>query len=472
MLGRPLVVIAVTVAFATALPIIASVQGAPNSDINGDADCSGTVTMSDAAATLRLIVDPSTPTQCRENADVNCDGKHTPDDAIRIAAYVAGAAQSEPVGCVAVARQRPPKRTKSPPPTPSPTRSPTPAPSPTPTPTSTPTPISSPSPSRTLTSTPSATPTPLPTPTPVPTPTSSAGSSWVTGVEPECAIFPPNNPWNQDVSQLPVHPQSVAYLGTMSTGDLHPDFGTVWAGAPIGIPYVIVQGNQPKVPVSFFYASESDPGPYPIPNDVPVEGQGVGQPNTANFGGDRHVIVIDDENCLLYETFDSHPVNAGQSWTAGSGAAWNLNSNALRPETWTSADAAGLPIFAGLVRYSEVQSGVIDHALRFTVSDTQMAYIHPATHYASDIEDPDYPPMGARFRMKANYNCSWATWEVQVICAAMKKYGMIVADNGSDWYVSGAPDSRWDDDRIGDVKDIPASAFEVVDTGEPIQTGY
>jgi hypothetical protein len=270
-----------------------------------------------------------------------------------------------------------------------------------------------------------------------------------------------------------VHSNSANYLAAIGTsGDLHPDFGTVWAGAPIGIPYVIVDGTQPKAPVSFYYDEESDPGPYPIPNDAPVEGQPVGQPNTADWGGDRHVLVIDDDNCLLYETFDSHPVNAGQSWTAGSGAIWDLTSNVLRPETWTSADAAGLPIFAGLVRYSEVQSGVIDHALRFTVSDTQMAYIHPATHYASDIEDPSYPPMGLRVRMKADYDCSWATTEVQVICAAMKKYGMIVADNGSDWHVSGAPDSRWHDNRIGDLKDIPASAFEVVDTGETIHTGY
>jgi hypothetical protein len=340
---------------------------------------------------------------------------------------------------------------------------------PAPTPTATPTPTGGTgSPQATRTSTPKPV-TPAPTPTATPQPP----SGWVTGVEPNCPVFPANNPWNQDVSQLPVHANSGTWLANIGTsGDLHPDFGTVWNGAPIGIPYIIVGGGQPKVPVSFYYADESDPGPYPIPNDAPVEGQPVGQPNSAGFGGDRHVIVIDDANCILYETFDSHPVTGGQSWTAGSGAIWNLNSNALRPEGWTSADAAGLPIFAGLVRYSEVQSGVIDHALRFTVSGTQRAYIHPATHYASNITDPSYPPMGMRVRMKANYNCSWASSEVQVICTAMKKYGMIVADNGSDWYVSGAPDSRWNDDRIGDLKQVPASAFEVVDTGEPIHYGY
>jgi hypothetical protein len=232
---------------------------------------------------------------------------------------------------------------------------------------------------------------------------------------------------------------------------------------------VIVGAGQPKVPVSFYYASESDPGPYPIPPNAPVEGQPVGQPNSAGFGGDRHVLVVDESTCTLYETFDSWPVNGGQSWTAGSGAIFNLNSNALRPETWTSADAAGLPIFPGLVRYSEVvQQGVIDHALRFTVSRTRASYIHPATHEASSYHDYDLPPMGMRFRMKASYDCSWASAEVRVICTALKKYGMFVADNGSDWYISGAPDSRWSDDRVGDLKDIPGDAFEVVYTGEPI----
>jgi len=215
-----------------------------------------------------------------------------------------------------------------------------------------------------------------------------------------CAVFPPDNPWNTDVSNFPLHPQSDAFVNSIGRTDhLHPDFGTVWNGAPIGIPYVIVPGSQPDVPVSFFWPDESDPGPYPVPPDAPIEGAPTdGNPN---FGGDRHVLVIDDTNCVLYEMFDSHPVNGGQSWTAGSGAAFDLNSNALRPDFWTSADAAGLPIFPGLVRYEEVvQQGLIDHTLRFTINTTQRAFIHPATHFASNNTNPDVPPMGLRFRIE------------------------------------------------------------------------
>ena len=288
---------------------------------------------------------------------------------------------------------------------------------------------------------------------------SSSGDTALAAGEPSCAVFPPDNPWNTDISAYPVHPNSDAFVNSVGRSDhLHPDFGTVWEGAPIGIPYVIVPGSQPKVPVSFDYADESDPGPYPVPPDAPIEG-GPGS------DGDRHVLVIDNDNCMLYEMFYAHPVNGGQSWTAGSGAVFNLNSNALRPDTWTSADAAGLPIFAGLVRYEEVvEQGVIDHALRFTVSTTQRAFIHPATHYASNNTDPNVPPMGLRFRMKASYSCGGFSGEVQVICAALKRYGMFVADNGSDWYITGAPDPRWSDDRLGDLKTIPGDAFEVVTT--------
>jgi hypothetical protein len=271
--------------------------------------------------------------------------------------------------------------------------------------------------------------------------------------------LPPDNPWNTDISGYPVHPNSDAFVNSVGRSDhLHPDFGTVWEGAPIGIPYVIVSGAQPRVPVSFDYADESDPGPYPIPPDVPIEG-GPGS------DGDRHVLVIDNDNCVLYEMFYARPVNGGQSWTAGSGAVFNLNSNALRPDFWTSADAAGLPIFAGLLRYEEVvEQGVIDHALRFTVSTTQRAFVHPATHFASNNTDPNAPPMGLRFRMKASYDCGGFSSEVQVICTALKRYGMFVADNGSDWYITGAPDPRWSDDRLGDLKTIPGDAFEVVQT--------
>jgi hypothetical protein len=246
---------------------------------------------------------------------------------------------------------------------------------------------------------------------------------------------------------------------------LHPDFGTVWDGAPIGIPYAVVGAGQPQVPIDFYYGDESDAGPYPIPPDAPIEGG-------PNSGGDRHVIVLDNANCRLYEVYDAHTADGGASWHAGSGAVFNLRSNALRPDGWTSADAAGLPIFAGLARYDEVVGqGEIRHALRFTVSRTQRGFIHPATHYASSSSDPSLPPMGLRLRMKAGYNCSGFSSEVRVICTALKRYGMIVADNGSDWYVSGAPDPRWSDDRLGDMKSLPGDAFEVVDTGEGIVTG-
>jgi hypothetical protein len=276
-------------------------------------------------------------------------------------------------------------------------------------------------------------------------------------------VFPPDNPWNTDVSAYPVHPQSDAYVNQIGRGDrLHPDFGTVWNGAPIGIPYTIVGAGQPMVPVSFDYADESDPGPYPIPPNAPIEGG-------ANSDGDRHVIVVDQNACLLYEMFYAWPTQGGTSWSAGSGAVFNLRSNALRPDYWTSADAAGLPIFAGLARYDEVvERGAINHALRFTVSQTRRAFIHPATHYASSNTSPALPPMGLRFRMKASYDCSWASAEVQVICTALKRYGMIVADNGSDWYVTGAPDPRWNDDALGDLKAITGDAFEAVYTGEPV----
>lgn len=289
------------------------------------------------------------------------------------------------------------------------------------------------------------------TPTPDPGPPSS------------CAIFPPDNPWNTDISAYPVHPLSDQYINSIgATETLHPDFGTEWQGAPNGIPSVNVPGDQARVPVSFTYSDESDPGPYPIPPEAPIEGG-------ANGTGDRHVIVLDVDACMLYEMWNSWPVNGGESWRAGSGAVFDLSSNTLRPEGWTSADAAGLPIYPGLVRYEEVvEQGEIPHALRFTVVNSQRAYIHPATHYASDKTDTNLPPMGLRLRMKAGYNCSGFSSEVQVICAALKRYGMFVADNGSDWYLSGSPDTRWNEDHIHELQDIPGSAFEAVYTGEII----
>ena len=281
------------------------------------------------------------------------------------------------------------------------------------------------------------------------------------GGTPTCDIFPRDNDWNRVVTDLPVHPRSDALIDAMGRDDnLHPDFGTEWEGVPNGIPYVIVDGTaQTRVPVTFEYDDESDPGPYPIPADAPIEGGPDGD-------GDRHVIVVDDSACTLYELFYAFPENGAASWSAGSGAIFDLDSNDLRPDYWTSADAAGLPIFPGLVRYDEVvEAGAIEHALRFTVERTRRAFVHPATHYASDLTDEDLPPMGLRLRMRADYDCSGLSGEVQVICAALKRYGMLLADNGGNGFVSGAPDPRWSDDNLGDLKDILFDAFEVVDTG-------
>lgn len=274
-------------------------------------------------------------------------------------------------------------------------------------------------------------------------------------------VFPTNNPWNQDISQLPVDPRSEALLTSigLNTG-LHPDFGTVWNGAPNGIPYVVVPGRQKKVPVRFRYDDESDPGPYPIPPNPPIEGG-------PNATGDRHILMIDRDNWKLYELFYARP--DGNGWRADSGAIFDLNSNALRPEGWTSADAAGLPIFPGLVRYDEVVlQGVIRHALRFTCGPTRRAYTHPARHFASDLTDENLPPMGMRVRLKADFNISPFPLSVQVILTALKKYGMILADNGSDWYISGAPDPRWSDDDLATLRQVKGRDFEVVQMGEII----
>jgi hypothetical protein len=271
-----------------------------------------------------------------------------------------------------------------------------------------------------------------------------------------CPVFPADNPWNRDISNDPVDPNSGNYIAHMNgaTRFLHPDFGS---NLTYGIPYVVVAGTQPKVPVTFDYSDESDPGPYPIPPDAPIEGG-------ANSTGDRHILVLERDSCLLYETWNSRFVGPG--WHCGSGAIFNLRSNQLRPDTWTSADAAGLPVLPGLVRYDEaVVAGEIRHAVRFTVQSTQRAYIHPATHYASSNTDPNAPPMGLRVRLKASYDLSRFTGASKVILTALKKYGMFVADNGSDWYISGATDSRWNDTDLNQMKTVPGSAFEVVQTG-------
>ncbi len=271
--------------------------------------------------------------------------------------------------------------------------------------------------------------------------------------------FPADNWWNTDVSADPIDPNSSTLIASCGSVGLHPDFGTVWNGAPNGIPYILVKGAQKRVPVTFTYASESDPGPYPIPRAAPVEGG-------PNASGDRHVIVLDVDNKKLYEMFSAYPVNGGQSWRAGAGAVFDMNSNALRPMYWTSADAAGLPIFPGLVRYDEaVELGKIEHALRFTCPQTRRAFVDPARHYASSNLSSALPPMGMRVRLKASFNISTFPPEVRVILTAMKKYGMLMADNGSSWYVSGAPDPRWSDNNLSKLKNVPSSAFEVVKMG-------
>jgi len=273
---------------------------------------------------------------------------------------------------------------------------------------------------------------------------------------PPRAVFPADNPWNRDISADAVDPNSDSLIARCGGSvSLHPDFGTVYQGAPWGIPFITVSGSQPRVPVSFAYADESDAGPYPIPPGVPIEGGPASS-------GDRHVLVIDVDNWKLYELFDAHPVSGGASWTAGSGAIFDLTSNALRPDGWTSADAAGLPIFPGLVRYDEVAAGEITHALRFTCPITRRAYVPPARHFASTQSDSFLPPMGMRVRLKAGVDISRFPADVRVILMALKTYGMMVADNGGAFFVTGAPDPRWNDANIDMMKQLHATDFEVV----------
>ena len=269
-----------------------------------------------------------------------------------------------------------------------------------------------------------------------------------------CNVFPATNRWNQDVSKLSVRSDSATLVRTISaTGRktmLHPDFGGHGA---YGIPFKLVQANQKRFPIHYTaYGDESDPGPFPIPRNTPTEG-----------GSDSHAIVLQEGSCHVFELFDAHWNGSG--WNAASGANWNLASNKLRPLGWTSADAAGLPIFPGLVRYGEVADGSVRHALRFTVEQTRRGYILPATHYASSSTSASLPPMGLRLRLKASFSLARFHGQSLVILKALRKYGMIVADNGSSWYITGAADPRWNDNDLDQLKSVPGGAFEAVNTG-------
>ena len=272
-----------------------------------------------------------------------------------------------------------------------------------------------------------------------------------------CVVFPAGNAWNQRVDGLPVAANSAQLIQSIGVDSaMHADFGSgVWDGGPIGIPFDIVSKKTPRSRVSFDYATESDKVAYPIPKSVHVEGG-------PNADGDRHALLLDKDACKLYELFALK--RKGSGWSAGSGAVWNLRSNALRPADWTSSDAAGLPIFPGLARYDEVARGVIDHALRFTVSHTRRKYVYPARHYASSSDDPSLPPMGLRVRLKVGLDISGYPKQARVVLQALKTYGMILADNGSNWFVSGAPSPKWSNDDLHTLGRITGADFEVVDT--------
>jgi hypothetical protein len=300
-----------------------------------------------------------------------------------------------------------------------------------------------------------------------------AGSAYAQQTIGTCLVLPANNIWNTPVDTLPVLSNSASMVTTIgaNTG-FHADFGAaIWDGGPIGIPFITVLGTQTKYPATFYYADESDPGPYATPLNVPIEGG-------SNSTGDRHAIAIDTDNCVLYELYRAFPQSS--SWNADAGAIFDLESNALRPATWTSTDAAGLPILPGLVTYEEVLSGEITHAIRFTVPQTRREFVWPARHYASSLTGTQYPRMGERFRLKAGFNISSYPADVQVILRAMKKYGIMLADNGSAWYISGKPDTRWNDDNLHTLGQLLGSNFEAVaatllridpNSGAAIQSG-
>jgi hypothetical protein len=302
--------------------------------------------------------------------------------------------------------------------------------------------------------------TPTAFPAPASTPTDEVASPTIAPTQPStggptianCPMFPANNFWNTRIDALPVHPDSDSWIDSIGRDEsFHMDFGSgEWEGGPIGIPFNVVAGSAvPKYEAEFYYPDESDAGPYPIPENPQRE-----------WGSDHHILVVDTETCTLYETYDMS--FEGGQWFGGSGAIWDLNSNALRPETWTSADAAGLPILPGLVRYDEIDAGEIKHALRFTAEETA-GYIWPARHQTAELQN-GIPPMGARFRLKANYDISGFPPEMQILLQAMKTYGIVLADNGSNWYVSGAPDERWDNDMLHLLDVLTGNDFEAVDT--------
>ncbi len=273
-----------------------------------------------------------------------------------------------------------------------------------------------------------------------------------------CPIFPADNAWNQRVDHLPVARGSARMIAAIgASAPVHPDFGSgLYNGAPIGIPITIVGRHTRRVRVRFTYASESDHGPYPIPRHPAIEG---GPRST----GDRHVLLVDRDNCRDYELYAAYPA-AGGRWSAGSGAIFNLRSDHLRPAGWTSADAAGLPILPGLARYDEVAAGTIDHALRFTAPCTAARYVYPARHFASTCSGSGLPPMGLRVRLKAGVDISHLPEQARIVAVALKRYGMILADNGSPWYISGAPDAHWNNDALHLLDGLHGSDFEVVDT--------
>jgi len=270
---------------------------------------------------------------------------------------------------------------------------------------------------------------------------------------PRCPIFPASNPWNKRVDKLPVAKNSSAIIASIGTDTgLHADFGSgTWEGSPIGIPFDVVSKATPRSRVSFEYSDESDHVGYPIPKRVHIEG-----------GSDHHALLLDKSACRLYELGGLERTNG--RWHAWAGATWNLRSNRVRPAGWTSADAAGLPIFPGLARYDEARRGVIDHALRFTVEQTRKAFLYPARHYASDLTAANLPPMGLRVRLKASFDIRPFPKQARIVLTALKRYGMIVADNGSDWYITGAPSPGWSNDQLHTLGRVKGSSFEVVDT--------